>query len=77
MRVEVAGMTDALAKVSGCAGTGRKGNRDPLVKQGRPGSQKHRESVEDTVDISDEARGRAGGGKRKGLLAYLEIEDLP
>lgn len=76
VRAEVAGMTDALSKISSSAETGRKGNRDPLVKQGRPGSIKRRENMEDTVDISDEARGKSGSGKRKNLLAYLETEDL-
>jgi hypothetical protein len=64
-------MTDPVNKVDGVKETSRKNSRDELF-----GSNKHRHHSEqlenDNVDISEEARDKASGKKRKNILEYIE-----
>lgn len=64
-------MTDPVNKVYSVKETGRKNNRDGIFRGDR---QKHRseQPENDNVDISEEARDRASGKKRKNILEYIE-----
>jgi len=67
-------MTEAVSKVSSTEGPGRNGKYDSFAKRGKSAPLKHSESADDTVDISDEARERSGGRRRKKLWEYMENE---
>jgi len=64
-------MTDPVNKVDGVKETSRKNSRDGLFR-----GDKHRHHTEqlenDNVDISEEARDKASGKKRKNILEYIE-----
>lgn len=69
-------MTEALSKISRTAETGKKVYRNSPSKQGKTGIWKHLVNDDDRVDISDEAKARSGGKKKRNdLLAYLENID--
>ena len=63
-------MTDPVDKVSRTREIERKKTREEMVRSGK---RKHHpdESVNDSIDISEEARDRASGRKRKTILEYL------
>lgn len=64
-------MTDLVNKVSGADKVDRKNSRGPLFK--REKKARHPEEADgDSVDISQDARERAAGGKRRTILEFLE-----
>jgi len=66
-------MTDPINKISRAQEAGRKQARTGIVK-GEKLSDHPDEPADDSVDISEEARERASGRKRKTILEYLEDE---
>ncbi len=64
-------MTDPVNKIDGVKETSRKNGRNGLFR-----GDKHRHHTEqpenDNVDISEEARDKASGKKRKNILEYME-----
>lgn len=64
-------MTDSVNKVDSVKETGRKNSRDGIFRGDK--HKHHPEHAEnDNVDISEEARDRASGKKRKNILEYIE-----
>jgi len=64
-------MTDPVNKVDGVKVTGRKNSRDGIFRGDK--HKHHSEQLEnDNVDISEEARDRASGKKRKNILEYID-----
>jgi len=64
-------VTDLVNKVGGADTVDRKNSRGQLFK--REKKARHPEETEgDSVDISQDARERAAGGKRRTILEYLQ-----
>ena len=68
-------MTSSVDAVGAAKGTGKKGGQENPLKRGMT---KHRQNrtEDDCVDISEEARERASGKKRRNILEYLENEGV-
>jgi len=68
-------MTDPVGVVGGVQGTGRKSGQE---KQSKRGKAKHLKGAteDDSVDISQDARDRASGKKRRNILEYLDDEGV-
>jgi hypothetical protein len=64
-------MTDPVNKVGRTQEAERKKTHDGMVRSGK---REHHsdEPANDSVDISEEARDRSSGRKRKTILEYLE-----
>ena len=66
-------MTDPVTVVDTIRGTGKKSVADSHLKHAK--NQRHPdEADEDSVDISEEARERSAGRKRRSILDYLNDE---
>jgi hypothetical protein len=66
-------MTDPLTRISTIRETGKKKAPDKRLKYEK--SPQHVDETEgDSVDISEEARERAAGKKRRNILDYLNEE---
>jgi len=68
-------MTDPVVVVGGVQEAGRKSGQKNPAKRGKA---KHLKGgpEDDSVDISQEARDRASGKKRRNILEYLEDEGV-
>lgn len=64
-------MTDPVNKISGVRETGKKNTQEGLFKNDRH-RPKSAHDEGDSIDISDEARDKASGKKRKNILEYIE-----
>jgi hypothetical protein len=72
-----AAMTDPITGISSTMEPGKKNSVDRFRKHEKNPGQVD-ENEEDSVDISEEARERAAGRKRKNILDYLnEISGKP
>lgn len=67
-------MTDSVIKISKAQDTERKTARSLPVPGKRPNHHPD-EPADDSIDISEEARDRASGRRRKTILEYLEDEE--
>ena len=66
-------MTEAVTGISTTREPGKKKAADTRLKHDK--NQRHAdETAEDSVDISEEARERAAGKKRRNILDYLNEE---
>ena len=66
-------MTEPLARISTTKETGKKNAPDIRLKHEK--NPRHAEATEeDSIDISEEARERAAGRKRRNILDYLNEE---
>ena len=68
-------MTDPVVVVGGVHETGRKSGQENPSKRGKA---KHLKGApeDDSVDISQDARDRASGKKRRNIMEYLEDEGV-
>lgn len=64
-------MTDPVNRITGAKETNRKSSQEGLFKSDRR-KQKTEHAEDDSVDISQEARDKASGKKRKNILEYIE-----
>jgi len=63
-------MTEPLTKISSIKETGKKNASDSRLKHEK--NQRHGvDSEEDSITISEEARERAAGKKRRNILDYI------
>lgn len=63
-------MTEPLSKISSTKEPGKKNAPDALVRHEKKPRHED-ESESDSIDISEEARDRAAGNKRRNILDYL------
>jgi hypothetical protein len=68
-------MTETVIVIGGVQETGRKGGQGNPSKRGKA-KQLKGAPEDDSVDISQEARDRASGNKRRNILEYLEDEGV-
>jgi hypothetical protein len=66
-------MTEPLTKISSTKETGKKNVQDSRLKHEIKPRQVY-DSEEDCIEISEEARERAAGRKRRNILDYLNEE---
>ena len=64
-------MTDPVNKIGGAKAVGGKNLQENIFK-GEKRKRKTESAENDNIDISEEARDRASGKKRKNILEYIQ-----
>jgi hypothetical protein len=67
-------MTEPVSKIGATKETGRKNRQEEYLRHDQ--TRHHPEQREnDSVDISEEARDRASGKRKKNILEYIESQN--